>query len=70
MTCYLFRCLWQVEGVDYRLVSERVWRALTLEFGYDWEICRSVVSRSGVLGGPTELTIDMYPANLQVEYAD
>ncbi|KAF4321053.1 hypothetical protein BBO99_00004458 [Phytophthora kernoviae] len=48
-----------MEDVDYRLVSERVWRALALEFGFDWEIRREVVTMG------RRLTVDVYPAGLE-----
>ncbi|RLN92426.1 hypothetical protein BBJ28_00009981 [Nothophytophthora sp. Chile5] len=48
-----------VKSVDYRVVNERVWRALALEFGYDWEISREVVDDGH------GLTIDVYPSGLQ-----
>ncbi|GMF20783.1 unnamed protein product [Phytophthora fragariaefolia] len=48
-----------LEGVDYRLVSERVWSALSMEFGYDWVVRREVV----VVG--RRLEVDVYPAGLE-----
>lgn len=54
----------KVEGEDFRLVSERVWRALALEFGYDWQICRPVVSKRAFRSA-TELCIDLYPADVK-----
>lgn len=48
-----------MEDVDYRLVSERVWNALSMEFGYDWAIRREVVSMGRRLG------VDVYPAGLE-----
>ncbi|RLN97457.1 hypothetical protein BBJ28_00014688 [Nothophytophthora sp. Chile5] len=48
-----------VKSVDYRIINERVWRALALEFGYDWEISREVVDDG------RGLTIDVYPSGLQ-----
>jgi hypothetical protein len=48
-----------MEDVDYRLVSERVWSALALEFGYDWAVRREVVNMG------RRLAVDVYPAVLE-----
>ncbi|KAG7381624.1 hypothetical protein PHYPSEUDO_005782 [Phytophthora pseudosyringae] len=48
-----------MEDVDYRLVSERVWSALSMEFGYDWAVRREVVAMGRRLG------VDVYPAGLE-----
>ncbi|OWZ16611.1 Ubiquitin-specific protease [Phytophthora megakarya] len=48
-----------MEDVDFRLVSERVWSALSMEFGYDWAVCREVVTMGRRLG------VDVYPAGLE-----
>ncbi|KAL8017201.1 putative peptidase C19, ubiquitin-specific peptidase, DUSP domain, Chromo-like domain superfamily [Plasmopara halstedii] len=34
-----------MEGQDYRLVSQRVWKQLVDSFGYDWEIPRLVITQ-------------------------
>ncbi|KAG7382300.1 hypothetical protein PHYBOEH_010540 [Phytophthora boehmeriae] len=49
-----------MEDVDYRLVSGRVWRALALEFGFDWEIRREVAAANG-----RRPAVDVYPAALE-----
>ncbi|KAG6965663.1 hypothetical protein JG687_00005293 [Phytophthora cactorum] len=48
-----------LEDVDYRLVSERVWSALSMEFGYDWSVRREVVTMGRRLG------VDVYPSGLE-----
>ncbi|GMF39370.1 unnamed protein product [Phytophthora lilii] len=48
-----------MEDVDYRLVSERVWSALSMEFGYDWAVRREVVTMG------RRLAVDVYPAGLE-----
>ncbi|KAG6612149.1 putative ubiquitin-specific protease [Phytophthora cinnamomi] len=48
-----------LEDVDYRLVSERVWSALSMEFGYDWAVRREVVAMG------RRLAVDVYPAGLE-----
>ncbi|KAI9980587.1 hypothetical protein PInf_009889 [Phytophthora infestans] len=48
-----------MEDVDYRLVSERVWSALSLEFGYDWAVRREVATMGRRLG------VDVYPSGLE-----
>ncbi|KAE8986390.1 hypothetical protein PR003_g22839 [Phytophthora rubi] len=48
-----------LEDVDYRLVSERVWSALSMEFGYDWAVRREVVTMG------RRLAVDVYPAGLE-----
>uniref|UniRef100_H3HB32 DUSP domain-containing protein n=1 Tax=Phytophthora ramorum TaxID=164328 RepID=H3HB32_PHYRM len=48
-----------MEDVDFRLVAERVWGALSMEFGYDWAVRREVVTMGRRLG------VDVYPAGLE-----
>ncbi|ETK77527.1 hypothetical protein L915_16216 [Phytophthora nicotianae] len=48
-----------MEDVDFRLVSEPVWSALSLEFGYDWAVRREVVTMGRRLG------VDVYPSGLE-----
>lgn len=48
-----------LEDVDYRLVSERMWSALSMEFGYDWAVRREVVNMG------RRLAVDVYPAGLE-----
>lgn len=54
--------VWQAEGRDFRLVSQRVWNLLSHEFGFDWEIPRAVVAR----GPARKLTVEVYPVAFQV----
>ncbi|RLN86384.1 hypothetical protein BBJ28_00005013 [Nothophytophthora sp. Chile5] len=52
----------QVEGRDYRLVSQRVWNQFSHEFSFDWEIARPVVAR----GPAKQLIVEVNPVAFEV----
>ncbi|KAJ0389217.1 hypothetical protein ATCC90586_011929 [Pythium insidiosum] len=50
-----------VEERDFRLVSERVWNRLSHEFGFDWEIARTVIATRPA----SKLVVEVYPTAFQ-----